>query len=117
MIHTIVDSQSKKRSGCGGRYMGNNPRAAAMKVFNKKCKSKLSDGSLHGRCSFDISVRETTAGSAKKVFTYHVNRVVDEHLVKYPGRTEPVRHRYRICAKSLNGKLAHKNRKFSCKKK
>ena len=70
---TIVDVT--KHGGCrtkfhGGLYKSRNPVGAARKAFTKFCKAKR----IRGVCTLFVTVRETTAGSKKKTYTYKLNR-------------------------------------------
>lgn len=59
------------RGDYSGRYISKGPGAAASKALTELCSSKR----IKGQCTLYIAVRETTAGSAKKVFHYHAKRV------------------------------------------
>lgn len=60
-----------------GRYISKSPASAASKALTELCSSKR----IKGQCTLYIAVRETTAGSPKKVFHYHAKRVkLDEPI-------------------------------------
>ena len=53
--------------------MSKTPMGAAKKAFSQVCQNKRKPGI----CSYTVTVRETTQGSAKKEYTYKVNRRYD----------------------------------------
>merc|ERR1711998_219259 len=62
-------------SGCvtkfaKGRYLSSNPRSAAKKAFTRLCNLK----NIRGKCTFVVTVKETTQGSKGKEFTYKIER-------------------------------------------
>ena len=65
-----------------GRYINRNPLGAAKKAFNAHCRVKR----IRGACSLYVSVKETTQGSLKKVFTYKIRRVkLKEPMIMLEG--------------------------------
>ena len=68
-------SNLTKHDGCsthfkGGLYRNKEPKAAAKKAFTEHCRVKR----IKGVCSFLVTVRETTRGSANKEFTYKIKK-------------------------------------------
>lgn len=59
------------RGDYSGRYISKGPGASAAKILTELCSSKR----IKGQCTLYLAVRETTSGSAKKVFHYHAKRV------------------------------------------
>ena len=62
-------------SGCvtkfaKGRYLSSNPGSAAKKAFTRLCNLK----NIKGKCTFVVTVKETTKGSNGKEFTYKIER-------------------------------------------
>ena len=53
-----------------GRYISKTPMAAAKKALTQHCSSKR----IRGTCTLVIVVKETTAGSAHKVYAYKGSR-------------------------------------------
>ena len=86
--------QKKGSSNEGGRYMSKTPSGAAKKAFTRLCR----ESKVKGVCTFIVSLRETTAGSAKKVFKYKLQRKLKKKPVELQGRTI----KYDIMAKSMN---------------
>ena len=82
---TVVDAS--KHGGCttkskGGRYISMTPFGAAKKAFNELCRVKK----IRGVCTLVITVRETTAGSNGKVFSYKMHRrKLKEPLIRLEG--------------------------------
>ena len=99
---TIVDVT--KHGGCrtkfrGGLYKSRNPVGAARKAFTKFCKFKR----IRGVCTLYVTVRETTKGSAKKVYTYKLNRhKLAKPLVRRPKGGKEFVIQYRSTAISKN---------------
>lgn len=58
-----------------GRYIKHYPDQAAKNALSHLCKVKR----IRGQCTLYIEIRETTQGSAGKVFAYHAKRI---HLKK-----------------------------------
>jgi hypothetical protein len=54
-----------------GVYVSSSPSGAAKKALSQLCRVK----NIHGQCTLYIVIRETTQGSAKKHFSYKLNRV------------------------------------------
>jgi hypothetical protein len=99
---TIVSVSNKKGSkssaNAGGRFESSTPASAARKAASRVCrKSKI-----RGQCTLFVSVKETTQGSAGKVFNYKVKRVVVNEKVNHNGVM--VNHKYATFAKKDNSK-------------
>ena len=62
---------SCKTKGKGGRFINKTPAGAARKAFSEFCRTKR----IKGVCTLIVTMRETTAGSAGKVFTYRLQRM------------------------------------------
>ena len=58
-----------------GRYESDRAIRAASKALTKLCGVKR----IRGQCTLYIEMRETTAGSSKKLYAYHCKRI---HLTK-----------------------------------
>ena len=58
-----------------GRYLKRHPDQAAKNALSHLCKVKR----IRGQCTLYIEIRETTQGSAGKLFAYHAKRI---HLKK-----------------------------------
>ena len=97
---TIVDVT--KHGGCrtkftGGLYKSRTPVGAARKAFTRFCKFKR----IRGVCTLFVTVRETTKGSAKKVFRYKLNRhKLAKPLVRRPKGGKEFVIQYRSTAKA-----------------
>lgn len=65
----------------GGRYISESPMGAAKKAFSQACRFE----GAKGRCSMVVSIRETTAGSDKKVYKYKASRIVEHSQVERDG--------------------------------
>lgn len=124
---TVV--QAKKSNGCltkhrEGRYKGRAPVDAAKKAFNELCRVKK----VRGVCTMIITVRETTQGSNKKLFTYKLMRHKLKEPIVLQGASGEYKIEYKISAKSQktmkkgracgksSGRLARKTSKASHKK-
>jgi len=65
----------------GGRYVSASPQAAAKKAFSRACSAKR----IKGQCTLEVTIRETTAGSGGKQFSYKFKRVKLPEPVVMPG--------------------------------
>ena len=70
---TVVDAS--KFGGCrtkfkAGKYVSKAPVGAARKAFTSFCRLKR----IRGVCTLYVTLRETTKGSAGKMYTYKLNR-------------------------------------------
>lgn len=70
---TVVHLTSRKKikSKAGGRYISNSAQRAAIKAFNRECKSSK----VKGQCTLVIILRETTSKSKHKLYRYKMKRV------------------------------------------
>jgi hypothetical protein len=66
------------------------PGQAAMKIFGAICKK------FKGSCTIDLTIQETTSGSAKKEFVYRLKRVKDEKVVERDGKEIVFKYQYKI---------------------
>ena len=72
MSRTFTIHNVTKIDGCPtkkprhSRYFNEDPMSAAKKAHTVLCNRKR----IHGSCTLIITMRETTSGSAKKLFTY-----------------------------------------------
>lgn len=80
----------------GGRFMGNEPYQVASKVARSLFKS----ASEHKKKKTEIrfTIRETTEGSAKKLFTYiGMKKSLHKPIIVKRGDTEiKIRHTYHV---------------------
>jgi hypothetical protein len=104
-----------------GRYLSANPNGAAKKAFNGLCNLKR----IKGKCTLLVTVRETTAGTNKKEFTYKLNRTrLSKPLVMMEGTDKEFRIYYEISShstknlpkcksgrKRTRGPMKHKSRR------
>ena len=79
----------------GGRYISDTPMNAAKKAFSKACQ----DIGVNGKCAMKIKMRETTAGSLKKEFSYKVTRVYNPISVERDG--EMIFYKYSVKIQSI----------------
>ena len=87
-----------------GRYTSVHPVGAAKKAFSGLCNRKR----IKGQCTLIITVRETTAGSNKKEFTYKLKREkLKEPLMGMRNGVE-VAYLYKTRAKSMNAVKSNK---------
>lgn len=78
-----VSRGNKRVNFTGGRYISDSPMNAAKKAFSKACQFSH----VKGKCVMKITMRETTAGSAKKEFVYKVSRVYNPITIERDGET------------------------------
>jgi hypothetical protein len=86
--------QKKSKSNEGGRYISKTPSGAARKAFTRACRNSK----IKGVCTFIIRMRETTAGSDKKIFKYKLQRKLKKKPVEIDGRV----YKYDTIIKSMN---------------
>lgn len=97
-----------KHGGCktkfhGGRYVGRNAVGAARKAFNDFCRVKR----IKGVCAMVVTVKETTAGSKGKVFSYKLNRrKLAEPIIRLEGTKNEFVVEYGVTAKSTTVPVA-----------
>ena len=82
-------AQAVKSDGCETKFnkktrlVGRTPSGAARKAFNGLCRVKR----VKGQCTLFVQVRETTKGSAGKVYTYRCKRtLLSKPLVMMKGK-------------------------------
>ena len=84
---------AKSGSNIGGRFLSSAPSGAARKAVSQVCR----ESSIRGQCTLYVAVKETTQGSAGKVFHYKVKRVVVNNKVDHDGKV--INHKYTTIAK------------------
>lgn len=84
-VEAIYKSGKKLRQD-GGRYVSEAPANAAKKAFSQVFRN-MSASKKTGRVSLEIHVRETTRGSAGKIFKYKVSKTNHETEVEINGET------------------------------
>jgi len=70
---TVVHLKSKSnglKSKTRGRYISRSPKEAAIKAFNRECRSSK----IKGRCALVLILKETTRGSKHKLYRYQMKR-------------------------------------------
>ena len=88
-------------SGCvtkfaPGRYLSANPGSAAKKAFTRLCNLK----NIKGKCTFVVTIKETTSGSKGKEFTYKIERTkLKKPLVMMEGTDNEFKIEYETKAK------------------
>ncbi len=93
-VDAIYRSGRKTRVS-GGRYMSESPSGAAKKAFSQAYRQMRTKG----RLTLEVHVRETTQGSAHKVFKYKVSKVNESTEVELNGET--VVFKYQTKSKSM----------------
>ena len=69
-VHAVSKHKNQLTKFKEGRYIARDPATAAKKAFNLLCRLKR----IKGQCALHIAMKETTAGSKKKVYKYKANR-------------------------------------------
>ena len=77
-IETIKKVQGGTLKYSGGRFLSETPAGAARKAFSKAYHSINATGPL----SLKIHIRETTRGSANKIYKYKVTRKSEVNTVE-----------------------------------
>lgn len=78
----------------GGRYISTTPSASAKKAFSQYIRNHKNAGN-----SLVVDLKETTSGSAHKVFKYRVSKVSDKKEVERDGKT--IVYKYSIKTRAL----------------
>lgn len=105
---TVVEVS--KRGGCktkysAGRYISRDPVGAAKKAFNNFCRVK----NIRGVCTLVVTVKETTAGSKGKAFSYKLHRrKLAEPMIMLEGTPNEYVIEYSVDAKAIEVPLACK---------
>ena len=77
-IESVFKPNGSKVNYSGGRFVGARPSDAVRKMFTKAGSATTSN-------ALNITLRETTAGSAHKSFKYKVTKVPEEKTVERNG--------------------------------
>ena len=80
-IESIKKTKGGKVNYTGGRFISETPAASAKKAFSKAYHHLNAKGPL----SLKITMRETTQGSAHKMFEYRVTRKAERVEVERDG--------------------------------
>lgn len=89
---------SCKTKGQGGRFINKTPAGAAKKAFSEFCRTKR----IKGICTLIVTIKETTAGSVGKVFTYKLNRIkLKEPIIRFEGSDKEYVIEYQSKIKSI----------------
>ncbi len=80
-IERIENVYGKRVKAEGGRYLSSTPAGAAKKVVSRICRSI----NVRGQCTFIVTVRESTQGSAHKSYSYKVKRILDPVVIERDG--------------------------------
>lgn len=78
---TVESISGGRANYAGGRFVSATPAGAARKAFSRAVR--MMNG--RGPVSLNIEVKETTRGSAGKVFGYRVSRVAQKRQVERDG--------------------------------
>ena len=82
-----------------GRYIGRTPAGAARKAFSELCRVKR----IRGICTLFVTIKETTQGSARKQYTYKLNRrKLKTPLIMMEGTDKEFVIEYGVTAKSAS---------------
>jgi len=87
-----------KTKGHGGRFVNKTPVGAAKKAFSEFCRTKR----IRGVCTLIVTIKETTKGSAGKVYTYRLNRMkLKEPIIRLEGTKNEYVIEYQTKVKSV----------------
>ena len=103
LAHVAAPAQKYKslRKFNPGRYSGD-PNAAAKKAFGSQCRTKK----MKGVCTLVVTVKETTQGSDKKLYSYRMSREKLKKPVKVERGGVNVVYKYKTVVKPLNTNTA-----------
>ena len=107
----------QKEDGCpskfnpDSRFVGSTPKSAAQKAFTRLCNLKK----VKGKCTFIITMEDTTRGHARKgkKYTYKVDRKkLDKPIVLQKGTPNEYKIRFAVSARKNTVRM---NPKKNCK--
>ncbi len=102
---TIMSVNDKRRgkgeANAGGRFISHTPAGAARKAGSHICRKTR----IRGQCTLNLCIKETTSGSAHKVFFYKIKRVVVNNKVSHEGKEVT----YKYSSYARKDKIATKN--------
>jgi hypothetical protein len=81
-VDAFYKSGSKLKTN-GGRYISTTPASAAKKAFSQYYRNHKKAG----RFSLEVHIRETTSGSAHKIFKYRVSKVSEYNEIQRAKET------------------------------
>jgi hypothetical protein len=84
-IISVQKTNGSKVNYTGGRYMNETPRESAKKMFSKVIHSIPSSATKSG-ISLKITLRETTANSNKKEYSYKVTKKSQVTTIERDGK-------------------------------
>lgn len=100
IVHVAAPGQKYKSKSFSkeGIYKGTSPQQAAKKAFSKICQQKK----VKGVCTLTVTIRESTQGSNKDVYSYRLSRKkkTNPEVVMFPSG--PVVYKYDITVEDLN---------------
>lgn len=88
----------KKTKGDGGRFISTSASGAARKAFSSACREK----SIRGQCTLNMTLQETTQGSAKKLYKYKVKRIKLDQPKMVNRGGEVIKIEYETVCTSMN---------------
>ena len=78
----------------GGRYISQTPAGAAKKMFSHAVRTLKTCG----KCTLTITLAETTADSAKKIYVYKITKINNPVEIERNGKT--ILYKFKVTAKS-----------------
>ena len=97
----------------GGKYVSRTASGAARKAFSELCRIKA----MRGQCTLNVSIKETTQGSKKKVYTYKLKRYkLAKPVIRFEGTNNEYVNIYGFKATSLKGRKITPAKKCKSKK-
>lgn len=97
----------------GGKYVSKDASGAARKAFSELCRVKK----IRGVCTLVVSIKETTQGSKKKVYTYKLKRhKLKQPVIRFEGTDSEYVNLYGVRATSLKDKKITPSKKCKSKK-
>jgi len=99
---TIVKINSSDRrvksNSVGGRFQSTDPASAAKKAGSSICRQN----NINSAIKFKVAIRETTQGSAHKIFVYSFSRFYNPRIVMRSGKQ--IAYEFETKVKSLKNK-------------
>lgn len=95
-VESVKTTKGSNVNKFGGRYLSDLPVDAAKKAYSQICKTYRKSGV----CSYIITIRETTQGSLKKMYSYRIKRKKNPVDVMLKNG-ETIEFKYSVMAKSV----------------
>jgi hypothetical protein len=91
-VEALYKGKTKLKTS-GGRYINKTPSEAAKKAYSQYYRGKS------GKLTLVVHLKETTSGSANKIFKYKISKVASKKTVERDGKM--IKYKYETTVKAL----------------